>query len=193
MLTKLNNVVTHTLSKGAPLLLSIACAQALYFVMILYTIPSLTTFSNGLLILDMHPFGYSADYIGQLFSALQTAGRNYYLTVQLPLDMVYPALFALSNSALLLYLFRKLSYKQFRFICFIPMLGGLFDYLENISIAHMLFYYPDFNPAFGVVASMLTIAKSFFTTGFYLVLIYFVIRLIIQRFTQPKHLIDIEA
>ncbi|MGL1903003.1 MAG: hypothetical protein OCC49_12765 [Fibrobacterales bacterium] len=193
MLTRLNNLVTNTLSKGVPLLISIVLAQAVYAIMMITTIPTLTSFAQGILILDMQPFGYSTDYIQQLFSTLQAVGRNYYLTVQLPLDMVYPALFALSNSALLLYLFRKLSYKQFRFICFIPMLGGLFDYLENISIAHMLFYYPDFNPAFGVVASMFTIAKSFFTTGFFLVLIYFVIRLIIQRLTKPKHLIDIEA
>lgn len=76
-------------------------------IMLVITIPKTMGFTNGMEILDMKPFGYDPGYIISLFEALGENGRHVYLHYQLPVDMVYPFLFAISYCLLSAYFLKK--------------------------------------------------------------------------------------
>lgn len=164
---------------GGRVLFLFLLANAVYATMLLYSIPSLMAFSGGLKIMDMLPGGYDLLYVRSLFSALGEAGRNFYLTVQLPLDLVYPGLFGISYALLLAYLLKKLGKLQSRYfyLVYLPLLGGFFDYLENIGILTLLTRYPDLTNGLVQVTSFFTVSKSvisslFFVSLFILLLIW---------------------
>ncbi len=190
MFKKINDLFDQYLCKGLSVTALVILSQCLFLCMLQYSIPTLREHSKGLEILDLQLWGYTPEYIHTLFAALGSEGRSFYLTTQLPIDIVYPFLFGISNSALLLYLFKKLEFKQYRFVCFLPLIAALFDYLENMSIAHMLFYYPDFSDAFAIFANIFTLGKVFISTCFYGILMYFIVVLIKRKF-KPLHKIDI--
>ena len=71
--------------------------------MLTITIPMVMSFSDGMKLLDMMPAGYSAEYVNTLLNTLGEQGRNAYLFQQIPVDMVYPFLFAVSYCLLFAY------------------------------------------------------------------------------------------
>ncbi len=158
---------------GRNVLFLFLLTQIIYFLMLLYTIPNLMHYANGMKILDMQPTGYSAEFARSLFNQLGENGRDYYLYRQIPLDMVYPFLFAVSYSILLTYLFKK-SFKpesKLHYLSIIPLFGGLFDYFENIGIIIMLSIYPNFSINLANVTNIFSLLKSFSTTLFFILLI----------------------
>ena len=74
-------------------------ATAVYLAMVLGTLPALEA-QAGMMPFDLRPTGYSTDTALALLRALGAEGRFYYLTRQLPLDTLYPALMALTLSSL---------------------------------------------------------------------------------------------
>ncbi|GJM31828.1 MAG: hypothetical protein DHS20C18_08290 [Saprospiraceae bacterium] len=141
--------------------------------MLLVTIPKVMGFSKGMKILDMMPTGYDAEYINALFSALGEEGRNAYLYNQIPVDLVYPFLFAISFCLLLAYLLNKLKKLDgpLFYLCLLPLLGGFFDYLENFSTIALLTSYPNISSLTASMANVFTILKSGFTTVYFVALI----------------------
>ena len=100
-----------------------------------------------------------------------------YLYRQLPLDFIYPGLFAGSCSLLLSWLFlttQKTNSKLF-YLCYIPVAAGLFDYFENIFIVSILTSYPNMSEVSISLASAMTIVKSVLTTASFVLLIIGVI------------------
>ena len=71
-------------------------AMALYSLMLLYTIPQVEQHAPGMKLFDLSPSGYSLDYALELLGALGGKGRDTYLYLQLPVDFIYPGLFAVS-------------------------------------------------------------------------------------------------
>jgi hypothetical protein len=62
---------------------------------------------TGLLPFDMRPGGYSPEHAYALLNALGVDGNRYYLTRQIPLDLIYPALMALTLISILKWLEAK--------------------------------------------------------------------------------------
>jgi hypothetical protein len=94
--------------------------------------------------------------------ALGTEGRHLYLTLQLPLDFLYPGLFALCYSLMITWFLKnsvRRSSKLF-YLAIPAVIGGLLDYLENISIIALLQSFPDVSPGLVQTASTLSILKS---------------------------------
>jgi hypothetical protein len=120
---------------GREVLLLFILTNLIYVLMLTVTIPKVMSNTSGLKLLDMMPGGYTADYVNTLFNNLGERGRNAYLFLQLPLDMVYPFLFAVSSCLVLAYLLNKLEKLEGRLfsLCFIPLFAGAFDYCENIG------------------------------------------------------------
>jgi len=148
-------------------------SNIVYVIMLIVTIPELVQYSGGLEILDMMPTGYDAQYVNSLFNTLGTAGRDSYLYHQLPLDLIYPALFGISSCLVLAYFLNrigKLDGKLF-YLCLLPLFGGLFDYGENIGIISMLRSYPNISPLQIQTTNLLTILKSTFISIYFIVLI----------------------
>ena len=74
---------------------------------------------------------------------------------------------------------------MFNFALF-PILGGIFDYLENICIVIMLNTFPDFPKQLVMTASMLTILKSTFTTLSFILVIIGVVAIIIKKIRPER-------
>ncbi len=159
-------------SSGKNVLLFFIPAMFIYVLMLSYTIPGVEKYTHGMKLFDLSPSGYSYEYAKDLLVNLGDSGRELYLYNQLPLDFLYPALFAISCSLLLSWLFLKTKNSSSRlfYLCLVPLAAGVFDYIENIMIISLITGYPDISPAQVGVASFATITKSVLTTLFFLVL-----------------------
>ena len=156
-----------------------------YTFMLTVTIPKTMEFSNGMKLLDMMPTGYDLNYVSKLFSALGENGRLTYLTYQIPVDMIYPLLFGLSYCLLLGYLLKKLN-SQYIYLCLIPIIAGIADYLENIGIIAMLKNYPELTEVAVKITSSFSLIKSISTSAFFIVLIIMLIILGVKFMKRNK-------
>lgn len=160
----------QTSAKAKRVLSLFALTITVFLIMLFYSIPAVEHFAAGNKIFDLLPAGYSYDYAMLLLTALGSEGRAVYLNLQLPLDFIYPGLFAISYTLLLVWVFKKgfpIQSKIFYF-SIIPALGGLFDYLENICILNMLNTFPHISPSLVSLSSIFTILKSGISTVFFL-------------------------
>ncbi len=141
--------------------------------MLMVTIPYVMNFSSGEKLLDMMPTGYSADYVSNLFYLLGESGRHAYLFYQLPVDMVYPILFAIGYCLVLAFFLKKINKFEsiFYYLCFVPIFSGIFDYCENVGIILMLKFYPNYPNLLVGVTSIFSTLKSIFTTIYFVTLI----------------------
>ena len=160
-------------STGKVVLSFFVLTMAVYVTMLTYSIPAVTAFSPQLPIFDLSPFGYSFNYANELLDMLGSEGRNLYLSTQLPLDFIYPGLFSITYSLLLVWLFGKTLNENSKIYYFalVPFLAGIFDYIENIFIIKMINSFPDLQVITVKVASLFTILKSSFTVIFFMLLI----------------------
>lgn len=157
--------------------------MAVYLTMLLYSIPAVNSFAPELKLFDLSPTGYTPGYAISLLESLGYEGRATYLTLQLPLDFLYPGLFAVTYSLLLTWLFSKGAEDDSRIFYFslVPMLAGLFDYIENVFIVIMLKSYPDISSSIVESASLFTVLKSGFSTAFFILLFWGLVRFIKQK------------
>ncbi|WP_417875374.1 hypothetical protein [Winogradskyella sediminis] len=150
-----------------------------YTFMLTVTIPKTMEFSNGMKLLDMMPTGYDLKYVNELFISLGENGRLTYLTNQIPVDMIYPLLFGLSYCLLLGYFLKKLNKlnSPYIYLCVIPIIAGIADYLENIGIITMLKSYPDLTEISVETISIFSVIKNISTSIFFIALIIILITL----------------
>lgn len=182
----------QTNSSGKNVILFFVPAIIVYVLMLSYTIPSVEKYSNGMKLFDLSPGGYTYEYAKELLVNMGNGGRDLYLYNQLPLDFLYPALFAISCSLLLSWLFLKIkspSSKLFYF-CLVPVAAGVFDYIENIMIISLLTGYPDISSAQVGVSSFVTIVKSALTTIFFLILTVAGISFFLKRLKVTKKTVN---
>jgi len=184
---KIQNTL-HTYSSGKNVLFFFIVTQMLYALMLIYSIPKVMQYSNGMKILDLLPTGYSADYVQTLFQSLGEIGRETYLFQQIPLDMIYPGLFAISYSLLLTLIFKNTFSKEnkIQLLSMLPILAGLFDYAENIGIIIMLHIYPHFIPLLANITAIFSIFKSTFTVVMFMLLIIGIIMFFIKKLQNKK-------
>jgi hypothetical protein len=171
-------------ARGRTLIVLLLITWSLYSLMMFYTIPLVMDYAHGMKLLDMQPLGYNVDYARTLMTQLGEEGRHAYLFRQLPIDMIYPFCFALTYSLLLVYLFRR-GFREGNFICHffaVPVLGGAFDYLENLGEITMLVSYPDFPDWLIRLTGAFSILKSFFTTIFFVLLVIGLIAAGVRRY-----------
>lgn len=175
-------------TSGKKILVLFILTNVVYGFMLMVTIPKTMEFSNGMKLLDMLPTGYNHNYVNELFKTLGENGRETYLTNQIPVDMIYPFLFGLTYCLLLAYLLKKMNKLKspFTYLCLLPIIAGIADYLENIGIITMLNSYPDFTPIATKTTNIFTILKSSSTTVFFLVLIIMLISLGFKAIVRKK-------
>lgn len=157
--------------------------MSVYLVMLLYTIPVVVSFAPGMMLFDMSPAGYIPEYAMSLLEALGSEGRAAYLTLQLPLDFLYPGLFAVTYALLLTWLFSKTAVPGSRMFYFslVPLFAGLFDYVENVFIVLMLKSYPQISTGIVELASLFTVLKSVFSTAFFILFFWGIVRYIKKK------------
>jgi hypothetical protein len=158
---------------GRRVLIAFAVTQIVYVVMVGVTLPHLVGLSGGLEPFDMMPFGYDAEYAARFLGSLGAEGRNYYLTRQIPLDLLYPGLFAFSYASIWLWLLSKSSerYHWLQAGALLAVVAGACDYVENAFIASMLTGFPDISSSTVFLGNLFTVAKSMTTALFFILLI----------------------
>ena len=162
--------------------------NVVYTFMVTVTIPKTMEFSNGMKLLDMMPTGYNLNYVSELFTSLGENGRLTYLSNQIPIDMIYPLLFGISYCLLLGYFLNKLNKlnSPYIYMCVIPIIAGIADYLENIGIITMLKNYPELTEVAVKTTSSFSLIKSISTSTFFIVLIVMLIILGIKFMKRNK-------
>ncbi len=162
--------------------------NVIYIFMLTVTIPRTMSHSNGMKLLDMMPTGYDLNYVSQLFDSLGEIGRRYYLTNQIPVDMIYPLLFGLSYCLLLAYFLKKLKKLNapYIYLCLLPIIAGIADYLENFGIITMLKSYPDLTQGMVSTTSLFSVIKSISTSLFFITLIIVLILLGFKAIKEKK-------
>ena len=164
-------MMTPTTQYGRQAALVGLAAAGFYLVMIFVTLAHIETLS-GLRPFDMRPGGYSAEVANALINDLGPSGRHYYLTRQIPLDTVYPALMALTLVSLLKWLgSRDVSPKLVRVGVWLSVAAAIADYLENAGICLMILSWPDLSASTVFAASVASIVKSGLTTAAFLIVL----------------------
>ena len=173
---------------GKKVLWLFVLTNLVYAIMLIITIPKTMQFSNGMKLLDMMPMGYDSEYINSLFEALGEEGRQVYLYYQLPIDMIYPFLFGVSYCLLIGYFLKKINKLNsvFFYLCFLPVIAGIADYLENLGIITMLNNYPVLSQATMGSTNIFSILKSMTTTVFFISLISILLILGIRTIKERK-------
>ncbi|MGI9550226.1 MAG: hypothetical protein ACR2MT_03425 [Aurantibacter sp.] len=178
---KLREIIDKN-SSGKKVLFFFILTNVIYAIMLVLTIPKTMEFSKDMKLLDMMPTGYNSQYIQTLFNTLGEAGRNTYLFNQIPVDMVYPFLFAICYCLIIAYFLKKLNKlnSPFFYLCLLPVVAATADYLENFGIIAMLNSYPKLPQLLMSATSIFSIVKSITTTLFFGSLILILIMLAIQ-------------
>ncbi|WP_294227348.1 hypothetical protein [uncultured Shimia sp.] len=114
---------------------SFAAATAIYLVMVFWTMPTISDAAGGMVPFDMRPFGYTAQEARNFLTSLTADGRDFYLSVQLRLDLIYPALLGIMLIVGFQNLFERPWSMVFSFVALIMVSA---DYLENYMVATML-------------------------------------------------------
>ncbi len=168
LLTRLDRLAT-----GRTITLFFGLTLGLNLFLQLRMLPLFATYAPGMSILDLRPLGYTAAYVNELFTALGEMGRHLYITQELPIDTVFPALYGLTFALILAALTRTGMRNQTlrAALVALPLVAAGFDYLENIGILFMLITFPDISPALVVLASSATVFKSILSIVFFLAIL----------------------
>ncbi len=175
--------------KGRTVLSLFIITSCVYTFMLVVTIPHVIAFSGGMPLLDMMPMGYSHDDVVRLLEALGADGRDAYLTKQIPVDMIYPGLFAITYSLIFLYFMKKAgSSTRWNFVTYLPLIAGACDYIENFFFISMVNSYPTISERTVSLASSFSVVKSGTTTVYFICLIILLVYLGVRfsRKIKPK-------
>lgn len=160
----MNNLLSYP-QHGSRILLFWCAAMLVYSLMIFGSLADIERIT-GVKAFDMRPIGYSYTDALALISALGEEGRRAYLTLQIPLDMVYPALLAISSASSLYWLSQSFgsTARWYRAVAAIAYLAAIADYAENGLIVWMLKAGLGVPQALVSAASLTTVSKSILST-----------------------------
>jgi hypothetical protein len=112
--------------------------------------------------LDSDPC-YDSEEAYALIRKFDSPSRQLYAWTEITVDMIFPIIYSLLLSLLIIYIFQKSSNKTtYESLAMLPFIAMLFDYCENVLIAVMLFDYQREHFALARVASLATKLKFSF-------------------------------
>lgn len=166
MITRLHHAMNRSFN-GKRAAFMFAFSLLLMFVINVFNFPGTTPHikevSNGTGIFDTETY-YGAAYVYQVLDNLQPAGRHAYLQMMFIFDTILPLSYSLALAAVLTIVLRRAFPESgLRKLNLLPLLAGLFDYLENASIITMLLKYPVHLEGFAAMAGYFTLAKWIFS------------------------------
>lgn len=130
-------------------------AYLVVFGTILVTIGQLTEVSGGFGVLDFDQ-GYTTERVAEVFGSYGEHGFSLYRRIQI-LDIFNPALYSLIAAVLTYMLWKR---RGVDWLSLAPLLGGIGDYAENITLFLLARGYPDVSDGLVSISSALSLIKN---------------------------------
>jgi hypothetical protein len=118
-------------------------------------------------------FFYSAQELYNMAEAYGEEGRETYIRARFTFDLIWPIMYTLFLTTTISWLFvRAISpYSWLRITNLVPIVGMVFDYLENISTSLVMGRYPAQTAVVDSLASVFTLLKWVFIAGAFVLLV----------------------
>ncbi len=131
---------------------------------------------------DMSLFYTSAELYG-MAEAYGPDGRQAYIQARFTFDVVWPLVYGFFLVTAIGWLAGKAFQpgSPWRLLNLAPVLGVLFDYLENLATSLVLARYPAQTPVVDLLAGPLTLVKWLFVGGSFIVLVAVAIAAVARR------------
>lgn len=159
MFDKLYQSFREAAKTGNVLILFLAC---LLFtgIVLPWANGELKSIANGISGAEL-PFSYSTEQVYTLFKSYGSQGREWYTFMQLTIYVVFPLIYSVLISLLILMLYGKLLLKEkfIKVLFLIPAVALLADYIESMCLVLMLVNYPYKLEVVSRMANMCTQAK----------------------------------
>lgn len=130
-------------------------AYLFVFGAILITLGQLSEVSGGYGILDFEQ-GYTRDRVEEVFGSYSEQGFALFRRIQI-LDLINPALYSFIAATLTYMLW---SERGRGWLCLAPLLGGIGDYAENVTLFLLSRAYPDVSEGLVAISSALSLIKN---------------------------------
>lgn len=118
-------------------------------------------------------FYYSADDLYQMAEAYGEEGRRAYVEARFTFDLIWPLVYAMFLCAGISWVSRSAfgADSPWQRANLAPVLGALFDYLENVSTSLLMIRYPRETAMADVLAPVFTMVKWVFVSGSFVLLL----------------------
>lgn len=115
---------------------------------------------------DMSLF-YSPEELYQLAEAYGAEGREAYIRARFTFDMIWPVVYMVFLSVVISWVYGKAfeADSWWQRMNVVPVLGALFDYLENVSTSLVMWRYPERTGVVDLLAPVFTLVKWVFVGG----------------------------
>jgi hypothetical protein len=118
-------------------------------------------------------FYYSVDDLYRMAEVYGKRGREAYVRARFTFDVIWPVVYTafLSTAISWVYVRAFTPDSRWQRANLAPVLGALFDYLENLSTSLVMVRYPDRTPGVDILAPVFTSVKWVFVNGSFVLLL----------------------
>jgi hypothetical protein len=117
-------------------------------------------------------FYYSADDLYHMAEAYGKQGREAYVRARFTFDLIWPLVYTVFLATAISWVYAKAfaSHSRWQRANLAPLLGALFDYLENLSTSLVMLRYPNQTAVADILAPVFTLVKWVFIGGSFVLL-----------------------
>jgi hypothetical protein len=128
-------------------------------------------------------FVYTPADLYRTAEAYGAAGRAAYIRARFTFDLIWPLVYAFFLATSISWLLARapVGESPVRLVNLVPVVGALFDYLENLATSLVMARYPARTPVVDLLAPVLTMIKWIFVGGSFVLLIVGVVAAVVQR------------
>lgn len=118
-------------------------------------------------------FFYTPADLYRMAESYGAEGRDAYVRARFTFDVVWPLTYLFFLAASISWVLNRAvsADSRWRLLNLFPLVGTVFDYLENISAALVMGRYPNPTPGVDMLAPLFTAAKWIFVNGSFVVLL----------------------
>lgn len=131
-------------------------------------------------------FYYSADQLYQMAEAYGAEGRSAYIRARFTFDLVWPLVYTVFLVTAISWLYGRAfpPDSRWQLANLVPLVGALFDYLENVSTSLVMGFYPDQLTVVAALAPVFTSLKWIFLGGSFALLLAGMVIAVWRRYTR---------
>lgn len=118
-------------------------------------------------------FYYSAETLYTMAEAYGEDGRSAYIRARFTFDVVWPLVYTAFLATAISWVFLRAfpPTSRWQLANLVPVIGAIFDFLENTSTSIVMARYPDTIPVIASIATIFTMTKWIFVNGSFVVLL----------------------